>query len=85
LIIPPQNGCRQLNEAQGYVISIPESNQVVLDIDSSHNVDLFTISTARTQPQILAIGDVNTGTINATGSRNTGTYIPGGFINISPL
>lgn len=34
LIIPPSFGTRQLNEQQGYVLSIPASTQVVLDIDS---------------------------------------------------
>lgn len=36
------------------------------------------------QPQILAIGDINQGIQNSTGRRNTGTFIPGSFINISP-
>jgi len=84
LIIPEANGCSQLNEKQGIVISIPASNQVVLNIDSSMNVDPFVTSTADTQPQILAIGDVNSGQIN-TGRTNNLTYIPGSFINISPL
>lgn len=82
LIIPPTNGCRQLNEVKGFVISIPGSNQVVLNIDSSQNVDAFQTSSATTQPQILAIGDINSGAINK-GRTNNGTYIPGSFINIS--
>jgi hypothetical protein len=83
LIIPPLFGCRQLNEQEGYVISLPSTNQVELDIDSSQNVDLFITSTATTQPQILAVGDVNTGTLNSNGSI-TQTFIPGSFIDISP-
>ena len=83
LIIPPTNGCRQLNEKKGFVISIPSSTQVVLNIDSSRNVDPFQTSSATTQPQILAIGDVNTGAINKGKTCNV-TYIPGSFINISP-
>lgn len=84
LIIPPTNGCRQLNEATGYVTSIPAANQVIVSINSSQNVDAFKTSTAKTQPQILAIGDVNFGFNNANGIMNEGTYIPGSFINISP-
>jgi hypothetical protein len=83
LIIPPLFGCRQLNEQEGYVISLPSANQVELDIDSSQNVDLFIASTATTQPQILAVGDVNTGALNSNGSI-TQTFIPGSFIDISP-
>lgn len=82
LIIPQRNGSRQLNEKTGFVISIPAQNQVVLNINSLMNVDLFVTSTAKTQPQIVAIGDINTGQIN-TGRSNNLTYIPGSFINIS--
>lgn len=82
LIIPPTNGCRQLNEKTGFVISIPAPDQVELNINSAMNVDLFQTSSANTQPQILAIGDVNSGQIN-TGVTNQLTYIPGSFINIS--
>ena len=90
LIIPPSFGCRQLNGATGYVLSIPNPNQVVLSINSSQNVDAFQSSPAITQPQILAIGDINTGVTSSTGrsipttNYNTNTGIPGAFINISP-
>jgi hypothetical protein len=84
LIIPPSNGCIQLNESQGTVIQIPSPTQVVLSIDSSRNVDQFQTSTANTQPQILAIGDFNQGATNSQGRSNTSTFVPGSFINISP-
>jgi hypothetical protein len=84
LVIPYFNGTNQLNEQQGLVISIPNPNQVIINIDSSAYT-LFKTSTYPTQPQILAIGDINSGDINASGNVNTGTFIPGSFINISPL
>lgn len=84
LIIPPLNGCIQLNQSQGTVILIPASDQVVLNIDSSRNVNQFQSSSAKTQPQILAIGDYNEGALNAQGRVNQSTFIPGSFINISP-
>jgi hypothetical protein len=84
LIIPPLNGCRQLDEVEGMVIEIPSPSEVVLNIDTSRNVDQFRNSTAKTQPQILAIGDYNEGAINPNGRSNTSTIIPGSFINISP-
>jgi hypothetical protein len=37
-----------------------------------------------TQPQIISIGDVNSGVNNSSGRSPTGTTIPGSFINISP-
>lgn len=84
LIIPPSFGCIQLNEAQGIVLSVPSTTQVVLNIDSSMNVDAYIASSATTVAQILAIGDVNEGQLNANGPMNTIPYIPGSFINISP-
>ena len=84
LIIPFSYGCTQLNDKTGYVIAIPAPNQVVVTIDSSKNVDSFISSTATTLPEILAIGDINTGVQNSQGRVNNITYIPGSFINISP-
>ncbi len=83
LIIPPQSGCRQLNESYGYVISVPASNQVVLDIYSSGG-DSFISSSSGTQPQILPIGDINSGQINTNGINSNLSFINGSFINISP-
>lgn len=84
LIIPPTYGCRQLNERQGSVISIPAANQVEINIYSL-GIDAFISSSATTKAQILAIGDVNTGPKNTSGRKNQITYIPGSNINISPL
>lgn len=83
LIIPPSFGTRQLNEQTAYVISLPAPNQVELAI-SSVGMDSFISSSARTKPQILGIGDINSGVVNSSGRINTGTYILGSFINISP-
>jgi len=83
LIIPFQAGCRQLNEQQGIVESIPSSNTVLISIDSSQNVNQFTASVGGTQPQILAIGDNATGNVNSSGRTNQNINIPGSFINIS--
>lgn len=82
LIIPPSFGCRQLNETTGFVLSIPATDQVVLDIYSAGG-DAFIASSASTQAQILAIGDINTGVTNSSGRVSNGTYIPGSFTDIS--
>ncbi len=83
LLIPPSFGCIQLNNQTGFVIAIPASDEVELDIYSSGG-DAYIASSATTKAQILAIGDVNTGVINTSGRMSTGTYIPGSFIDISP-
>lgn len=83
LLIPSSFGSFQLNESQGYVISIVAANQVGVNIDSSKNVNAFILSTATTKAQIVAIGDVNTGQINSNGPKMQSTDIPGSFINIS--
>lgn len=81
-VIPPTFGIRQLNEQTGYVLSIPAPNQAVVSIDSK-SYDPFKTSSATTQPQIMAIGDVNSGALNIKPSLEH-TFIPGSFINISP-
>ena len=85
LIIPPTFGCFQLNGAQGFVVHIPSVDSVTLNIDSSINVDSFISSSATTQAQILAIGDINSGITSSTGVNIPFTNVPGAFINISPL
>ncbi len=90
LIIPPKYGSRGLNGSTAYVISIPNTNQVTLALDSN-GVNPFIPSPtflpfdSKTLPQILPVGDVNTGAINSNGRTDQQTYIPGSFINISPV
>lgn len=84
LIIPPGYGSRQLNERQGIALSFPTTTSVELDIDSSRNVDQFIAAAISQTPQLLPIGEVNTGVQNQTGRTNQQTFIPGSFINISP-
>jgi hypothetical protein len=83
LVIPPSFGCRQLNQREGYVLSVPAANQVEVAIDSSQNVDAYVASSATTKAQILAIGDINNGSIATNGRNNPITYPLGSFINIS--
>ena len=83
-IIPPSFGIIQLNKITGFVIGIPATNQVVVDIDS-HLMDAYIASSATTVAQMLAVGDINSGVTNSSGDSSTGTYIQGSFINISPL
>lgn len=79
-------GERQLNQKTGFVTSIPSPNQIVVGIDSS-SFDVFVANptSGSTQPQVLAIGDINSGPINSTGRTNNQTFISGSFIDISPL
>jgi hypothetical protein len=90
LTIPSKYGAGQLNEQTGYVLSIPTASSVVVNINSI-GTDPFVASPtflpfeSKTPPQIMAIGDINSGPINAQGRVNNGTFIPGSFIDISPL
>lgn len=159
LLIPFLYGSQQLNQLKGYVLSVPSTTQVVVDIDSSLansfvanpltsiitnatkanpcvltstnpfrvgnsvvisgvggmtqlngntyqltscttssmtlniNSSMFSaytsgglatlVTTDKRIPQIIAIGDINSGSLNST-PNSTGTYIPGSFIDISP-
>lgn len=84
LLVPESFGSYQLNGRTGLVISIPAVDQVVLDIDSALNVNTYIASSATTQAQILAIGDVNSGPTNVSGRVNNITFIAGSFLDISP-
>lgn len=84
LLIAQAFGSYQLNEKQAYVISIPATNQVVLDLDSTlASPFIYDPTSSVSQPQIIPIGDANSGQIN-TGRTGNLTYIPGSFIDISP-
>ena len=85
LLIPFMYKANQLNEQTAYVANIPNPNQLTLALYSL-NSDLFVPNptSGTTQPQVVAVGDLNTGSINSTGRTNLGTYIPGSFIDISP-
>lgn len=87
LLIPPQNGCRQLNEQAGYVLALPASNQVSVSINSV-GIDAFVSTSLPNQPQIIAIGDINSGLTSTNGklgsNNNFAPTVPGAFINISP-
>lgn len=84
LLIPPSFGCIKLNEQKGYVLSLPDTDQIELNIDSSINVDPYIASSATTVAQTLGIGDINGGQINSSGRINLNTNIPGSYLNISP-
>ena len=83
LLIPPSYGSFQLNGMLGYVNSIPAPNQVVTSINSTLS-NAFVIGPTTTPAQIIAVGDINSGPINAQGRVNNGTFIPGSFLDISP-
>jgi hypothetical protein len=87
LNIPKTYGAQQLNGQQGYVVSFPGANQVGVNINTSLGYDPFIANPVYgpTLPHIAAIGDVNSGPINAMGRINNGTTIQGSFINISPF
>lgn len=85
-IIPFPYGASQLNGQQGYVVGLPGANQIEVAINTTLNYNAFipSPSSSTTPPCILAIGGINSGSINASGSVNNTTYPLGAFINISP-
>lgn len=85
LVIGGSWGSSQLNQQAGYVIQIPASNQVVLNLNSQ-NISPFKTGFG-TKPQIIAVGDVNSGPTSNTGRQLPNGVVPtiqGSFINISP-
>jgi len=85
ILIPFYYGMRQINTQKGYVLSVPSSTSVIIDIDSrAYNAFIPNPVYGPTLPQVVAIGDINQGQINGSGRVNQITYVPGSFINISP-
>ena len=84
-VIPSYYGISQLNQQVGYVVGLPALNQVEVNINTTQGYDAFIPSPpyGPTPPQILAVGDVNSGGTNSSRSNNILTT-PGAFINISP-
>ena len=85
-LIPNAYGTIELNGQQGYVVAIPGTNQFTVNINTSQGYDIFIPSPVHgpTLPEVLAIGDINSGIISSTGPSIPTTTIPGAFINISP-
>jgi len=83
VLVPYEYGMYQINGQQSLVIDIPASNEVEIVIDSLL-YDAYVSATSTNVPQILAIGDFNSGIISSTGRVISSTNIPGSFINISP-
>ena len=85
LLVPQFYMTTELNNYQGWITSIPSSTEFVLDVQSTNFTSFKTDpSYAPTAAQVVAVGDVNTGSINSTGRTNLGLSPQGSFINISP-
>lgn len=85
LNIPSFYGARELNGKTALVISLPASNQCELSLNSVDSSPFIANpSYGPTQPQIIAIGDINTGIINAQSNDIVKPLLPGSFENISP-
>lgn len=85
LLISLLYNATEFNEREATVVSIPTSSSMVLQLDS-RGFSAFVPNTGSnsTQPQVVAVGDYNSGVINANGRILNGTFIPGSFIDISP-
>jgi len=87
------SGVTGMTELNGNSYQILSGNTTTLTL----NVDAATygvyaggglatlVTTEFSVPQIIALGDNNSGQINSSGRSNLGTFIPGSFENISPL
>lgn len=86
--IPPQWGMRQLNYLKGIVISIPDADEFVTNINTT-NFDAFVVPTPPAlvvidPAQVAGIGDINTGTSSPGGIPANPNTIPGAFQNQPP-
>lgn len=86
--IPPQWGMIQLNKLKGYVLTIPDTDQFTVDIDTLF-FDAFVVPS--TPPyvvidpaQVAGIGDYNYGKLSPGGVVQLPLTIPGAFQNFPP-
>lgn len=83
--IPNGCGMELLNGVQGYVIFISGNELFFIDVDTSSLASFNPTGNPRQVPQVIPIGDTNSGAINASGRINNTIYINGSFINVSPM
>lgn len=84
------SGMTELN-GNTYSVLAANATTITLNVNSTTFTTYISGGTATIYPtdgrvsQILSIGDVNSGQINSNGLRSQSTFVPGAFINISPL
>lgn len=89
VIITGVEGMTQLNGPNRHIISA-NATTITIDLNSSSFSSYTTGGTLSLQdplilyPQIIAVGDINSGVVNSSGRTNNTTYVLGSFINISP-
>jgi hypothetical protein len=87
LLIPSFFGTVQLNNVQGFVISLPSTSSVELNIDSSFATPFVPNPTLppnnKSLAQIISLGDINSGYQSTNGRNVPLVSVPGAFINIS--
>lgn len=82
-------GMTELN-ASNWTISSCNATSITMDVNSTSFTTYISGGTATLQtpivvyPQIIAVGDINSGVVNSSGRTNNTTYVLGSFINISP-
>lgn len=86
--IPPEWGMRQLNGLKGYVITVPQSDQISVNINTT-NFDAFEVPSPAQYvvidpAQVAGIGDINTGTSSPGGIPANPNTVPGAFQNQYP-
>jgi len=86
--IPPQWGMRQLDAIKGYILSIPQSDQFTVSIDTSQ-FDAFIVPVPPqfvviNPAQVSGIGENNYGELAPGGELPLPQTIPGAFINHRP-
>ena len=87
-LIPPEWGMYQINRLKGFVISIPQSDQIEVDIDT-RAFDAFVTPTPSQfvvidNAQVASVGDANFGKLSPGGVVDLPNTIPGAYINQRP-
>lgn len=88
IFIKSVGGMTQLNGSSFHILS-QTATTITIDVNSTFFSPYTSGGTATAfptdgrLPQIVAVGDINNGIVNASGRSNVSTLIPGSFQNIS--
>ena len=87
-LIPPEWGMYQINRLKGFVISIPQLDEIEVDIDT-RDFDAFITPTPPMfvvidTAQVASVGDANFGFLSPGGVVVQPQTVPGAYINQRP-
>ena len=84
-VLADNTGMAVLNEQTAYITALVDNENFIIAFNVVGANPFFASRNVRQISFVIPVGDVTSGQINSSGRINNLTYMPGSFINISPL